>query len=169
MAAAVCILARDRQGPKLAFELLYYPVAGASRDLPSMVEFGPGCEGVLDNSDHAKLIDTCAMRAVPADSSFGAWHRPACNLSRAARHASRGAHAARRYKPVLEDTRYAVIRADLKGLPPALVITCEVDPVRDEGRAYAEKLQVMPTCACHPIRIPLSLLELPCWQHHACP
>ncbi|AMV48474.1 alpha/beta hydrolase [Paraburkholderia caribensis] len=44
------------------------------------------------------------------------------------------------YRPRKKDIQASPLLADLEGLPPAVVLTSGVDPVRDEGRAYAAKL-----------------------------
>ena len=40
-----------------------------------------------------------------------------------------------------EKPTFSILKADLKGLPAATVITAQIDPLRSEGKAYADRLK----------------------------
>jgi acetyl esterase len=105
LATVVCLIARDRGGPKIGFQLLIYPATDYEDDRPSVREFAQGyflTKPLLDYFWGHYL-------ARPED--------------------GRNPHA-------------SPIRAEsLAGLPPAMVITAECDPIRDQGEAYAQRLR----------------------------
>jgi acetyl esterase len=105
LTCVVALMARDKGGPALCFQLPIYPATSTALDMPSYVENATGY-----------LLETEAM----------VWF----------------------WGHYLEsqtdgESPYASpLRAqDLKGLPPAFVITAEFDPLRDEGERYAKRLQ----------------------------
>lgn len=105
LAAVVSLMARDRKGPKIVFQLLVYPVTNAAFDTPS---YTSNAEGYL--------LTRAAMEWF--------WNH---------------------YAPGQPDRAnpYAspLAAKDLTKLPPALVLTAEFDPLRDEGEAYAKRLK----------------------------
>jgi acetyl esterase len=44
------------------------------------------------------------------------------------------------YAPSKDDWRYAPLVKDQAGMPPTLILTASLDPIRDQGRAYAAAL-----------------------------
>ncbi|CAL5228497.1 g11644 [Coccomyxa viridis] len=111
LAAVTAVSARDCGGPKFAHQLLIYPVVDSSQ---------------VNGEFKYESYKECGPGTKGLlDSSDALW------LTK---------HYLTRPEDAT-DPRFAVIRADHKGLPPATVITCEVDPLRDEGKAYAEKLK----------------------------
>jgi acetyl esterase len=99
------ILARDRGGPAIAFQLLVYPATNLLMSSPSVRQNGEGY-----------LLTAEAMEWFMAHylGENGDPKHPAAS-------------------PIYAD--------DLAGLPPALVMTAEYDPLRDEGEAYAKRLE----------------------------
>ena len=107
MTAALTLMTKDRQGPKISYQVLFIPATDASVvDSDFYHEFATG--RFLARSFMKYGWDLYAPDA-------GATRDPECWPPRAS----------------IEE---------LKGLPPALVITAENDPLRDEGEAYARKL-----------------------------
>lgn len=106
MSAAVTLLARERGGPKINFQALFYPVTDADFDTPSYRQFA---EGYFLTREAMKWF----------------WNHYAPD-------------AASRKQPTASPLRASADQ--LRGLPPALVITGECDVLRDEGEAYARKL-----------------------------
>src|SRR5258708_22536129 len=104
--AAVTLLAKERGGPPIRFQVLCYPVTDADFDTPSYRQFA---EGLWLTRDAMELF----------------WNSYAPEVE------VRSAPTAAPLRALLEQ---------LENLPPALVITAELDVVRDEGEGYAHKL-----------------------------
>jgi acetyl esterase len=104
LAAVAALMARDRGGAPVTFQLLVYPVVDVAQDTPSH----------RDNAD-GYLLTASLMRWF--------WE---CYLGPDGDGADPYASPAR--------------AGSLSGLPPALVVTAEYDPLRDEGEAYAAAL-----------------------------
>jgi acetyl esterase len=107
MTAALALMAKDRNGPKISYQVLLIPATDASVDTASYREYGTG-----------RFLARAFMK-------YG-WDLYAPD-------------AKTRDNPYVSPLRASTDR--LKGLPPALVITAENDPLRDEGEAYARKLK----------------------------
>jgi acetyl esterase len=104
LAAAVALMARDRNGPRLSLQILAYPVIDARCDTDSHRRFGDEL-----NLTSAEVRWCWQQYLAPGDDGSHPYASP--------------------------------IRAgSLAGLPPALVIGPEYDPLVDEGKAYADAL-----------------------------
>jgi len=107
MAAALTLMAKDRKGPKIAYQVLLIPATDASVDTDSYKQFA-----------NDRFLARAFMK-------YG-WDLYAPD-------------AKTRDNPYVSPLRASLDA--MKGLPPALVITAENDPLRDEGEAYARKLK----------------------------
>jgi acetyl esterase len=107
MTTAITIMAKQRGGPAIAAQLLYYPVTDANFDTGSYLQF----------ATHYWLTRQGMQ-----------WYWDQYTTDPAAR----AQITASPLRASLED---------LAGLPQALVIVGEADPLRDEGEAYAAKLR----------------------------
>lgn len=104
LTAVVAQMARERGGPRLAFQLMVYPALDYNFDTAS---YRDNAEGYFMTRDAMKWFWDHYLNT-PSDGN----------------------------DPLASPLR----TNDLSGLPPALIITAEFDPLRDEGEAYASRL-----------------------------
>jgi acetyl esterase len=107
MSAALTLMTKDRQGPRISYQVLFIPATDASVDTGSYHQFATG--RFLSRDFMKYGWDLYAPRAKTRDNPY--------------------------VSPLRASDE------ELEGLPPALVITAENDPLRDEGDAYARKLK----------------------------
>lgn len=110
LAANMAIASRNGGVPKIALQVLLYPVTdyrghfGMGPKFPSREEFAKGFW--LDRTAQEWFARSYLQRAEDANDSRTS----------------------------------VLLQSNLSGLPPALVITAAYDPLRDEGEAYARKM-----------------------------
>jgi acetyl esterase len=117
LAAAVCLMVKDRGGPPVGMQLLVYPVTDRNFQTDSYVENAEGYN--LTRDTMIWYWDQYLASDADGNNAYAAPQQA----------------------------------QDLRGLPPALVITAEYDPLRDEGEAYAHRLEaagVPTTCTRYP-------------------
>jgi len=106
LAAAVALMARDRGGPKLVYQLLLYPVTDYYE--PGTASYQEYAEGYFITRND--MIWCWNHYLSSAEDSGGTYASP-------------------------------LQAENLSGLPPAMVITAEFDPMRDEGEMYVARLK----------------------------
>ncbi|MEL6255362.1 MAG: alpha/beta hydrolase [Bacteroidota bacterium] len=106
MAIAVTLMAKERKGPEIDFQVLFYPVTDDNYNTSSYLQFANG-----------HFLSLNAM----------IWFWDAYTPDKSVR------------REITATPLHATLE-QLKGLPEALVITAENDVLRDEGEAYAKKL-----------------------------
>jgi len=105
LATVVCLLSRDRSGPRLQYQLLIYPWVDFYGQNPSMQQYA---------KDHFLTragLDWFTENYLPNRESG------------------------------LEPSASPMCATNVQGLPRAMIITAECDPLRDQGEAYARKLE----------------------------
>jgi acetyl esterase len=114
LATAAALLCRDRRGPALRFQALAYPVTDHWQ---------------TGTTSYRQLANGYTLTRAFMKWSFEQ-HLPA------------GVDSIDRSSLDSADPFLLPLRApDLTDLPPALILTVEFDPLRDEGRAYAQALK----------------------------
>jgi len=107
LAAAVAMMARDRGGPRIHCQVLWYPATDAALDTPSHREYASGSYYLLSRAD-MEWFWNCYL------SSERDRANPYCCPG---------------------------VAKDLRGLPSALIVTAEYDPLRDEAEEFAARLK----------------------------